>query len=58
VKRTTQEDALAGFVAGIFIMVIVISLKLAAWTWFTMIGVATTLLIGWLLSILSKKSVS
>ena len=58
VKRTTQEDALAGFVGGIFIMIIVITLKLAAWTWFTMIGVTTTLLIGGLLSMLSKKSAS
>ena len=56
VKRTTQEDALAGFVGGILIMVVVIALKLAAWTWFTMIGVATTLLIGAVLSMLTKKS--
>ncbi|MGH2569000.1 MAG: sodium:solute symporter [Bacteroidota bacterium] len=56
VKRATQEDALAGFVGGIFIMITVISLNLVAWTWYTMIGVATTLLIGGLLSLLSRKS--
>jgi SSS family solute:Na+ symporter len=56
IKRATQEDALAGFVGGVFIMITVISLKLVAWTWYTMIGVATTLLIGGLLSLLSKKS--
>lgn len=55
-KRTTQEDALAGFVGGIFIMITVILLNLVAWTWYTMIGVATTLLIGGLLSQLSRKS--
>jgi SSS family transporter len=55
IKRATQEDALAGFVGGIFIMITVISLKLAAWTWYTMIGVATTLLIGGLLSLLTRK---
>jgi len=54
-KRPAQEDALAGFVAGIFIMITVISLKLVAWTWFTIIGVAATLIIGGLLSLLSKK---
>jgi Na+/proline symporter len=53
-RRPTQEDALAGFVAGIFVMVTVISLKLVAWTWFTVIGVSTTLIIGGLLSVLSR----
>lgn len=55
VKKAKQEDALAGFVSGIFIMIAVISLKLVAWTWFTLIGVVTTLLIGSLLSSLNKK---
>ncbi len=57
-KRPTQEDALAGFVAGIFIMITVISLKLVAWTWFTMIGVAATLAVGGVLSLLSRKEAS
>jgi solute:Na+ symporter, SSS family len=54
-KRATQEDALAGFVAGIFIMITVISLKLAAFTWYTIIGVTATLIIGGLLTVLSNK---
>jgi SSS family transporter len=54
-KRPTQEDALAGFVAGLFIMITVISLKLVAWTWFTMVGVAATLAVGGMLSLLSRK---
>lgn len=58
IKRATQEDALAGFVGGIFIMITVISLKLVAWTWFTMVGVVTTLAIGGLLSLLVRKSSS
>ncbi|MGB2959883.1 MAG: sodium:solute symporter, partial [Bacteroidota bacterium] len=33
-KKPSQEDALAGFVGGIFIMIVVISLNLVAWTWF------------------------
>lgn len=54
IKKARQEDALAGFVAGIFIMIAVISLKVVAWTWFTLIGVCATLLIGGFLSLLSK----
>lgn len=55
-KKAKQEDALAGFVAGIFIMISVISLKLVAWTWYTIIGVIATLLIGSLLNKLSDRS--
>lgn len=54
-KRSTQEDALAGFVAGIFVMITVISLKITAWTWYTLIGVTATLIIGSLLSSLQKR---
>lgn len=54
-KKATQEDALAGFTAGIFIMITVISLKLAAWTWFTFIGVTATMLIGTFLQKLGEK---
>jgi len=53
-KKSTQEDALAGFTAGIFVMVTVIALKVVAWTWFTLIGVLVTVSIGSLLSKLSK----
>lgn len=55
VKKARQEDALAGFVAGIFIMVTVISLKLVAWTWYTLVGVIATLAIGSLLTLLSDR---
>ena len=54
-KNAKQEDALAGFIAGIFIMISVISLNLVAWTWYTIIGVIATLLIGSLLSKLSDR---
>ncbi|MCX8057510.1 MAG: sodium:solute symporter [Ignavibacteria bacterium] len=54
-KKATQEDALAGFVAGIFVMITVISLKLTAWTWYTLIGVVTTIIIGSILASLQKK---
>jgi Na+/proline symporter len=55
VKKAKQEDALAGFTAGIFVMITVISLQLVAWTWFTLVGVITTMLVGTLLSKLSSK---
>jgi solute:Na+ symporter, SSS family len=54
-KRATQEDALAGFIGGIFVMVTVISLHLVAWTWFTVIGVIATLVIGGGLAALGGK---
>jgi solute:Na+ symporter, SSS family len=55
-KKPTQEDALAGFVAGIFIMITVIALNLVAWTWYTLVGVCATLIVGNVLSLLSKRS--
>lgn len=55
-KKPTQEDALAGFVAGIFIMITVIALNLVAWTWFTLVGVTATLIVGNLLSALTKRA--
>lgn len=55
-KKAKQEDALAAFVAGIFIMITVISLKLVAWTWFTLVGVLTTLIIGFILTSISRNN--
>ncbi len=55
VKKATQEDALAGFTAGIFVMITVISLQLVAWTWYTLVGVIATMTVGTLLSKLSSK---
>jgi solute:Na+ symporter, SSS family len=57
-KTPTQEDALAAFVAGILVMVTVISLNIVAWTWFTVIGVAVTMTIGGLLSRLTPRQPS
>jgi SSS family transporter len=53
-KKARQEDAIAGFTSGIFVMIAVISLKLVAWTWFILIGVTVTLIIGSLLASLTK----
>ena len=54
-KKARQEDALAGFVGGIFIMITVISLNLVAWTWFTIVGVIATLAVGGFLNALTGK---
>lgn len=56
VKDAKQEDALAAFTSGIFVMITVISLKLVAWTWFTLIGVSVTMLVGTLLTYLNKNN--
>ncbi len=50
VPKAKQEDALTGFVAGILVMVTVITLNLFVWTWFTLIGVIATIIVGTLLS--------
>lgn len=55
VKNAKQEDALAAFTSGIFIMITVISLDLVAWTWYTLIGVIATLSVGSLLTYLNRK---
>lgn len=46
VMKAKEKDALAGFAAGILIMIFVIAFKIVAWTWFTLIGVTATLLVG------------
>jgi SSS family transporter len=56
VKKAKQEDALAGFTAGIFLMITVIFLDLVAWTWFTLVGVIATLAIGSFLTKLNPKN--
>ncbi|KAF0140008.1 MAG: Na+/proline symporter [Stygiobacter sp.] len=56
VKNAREKDALIGFAAGIIIMIFVITFKLVAWTWFTIVGVSATLLVGGLLTVLSEKN--
>ena len=55
VKKAKQEDALAAFVAGILVMIIVITQNLVPWTWYTFVGVLATILVGFLISRLSKE---
>ncbi|MDP2038635.1 MAG: sodium:solute symporter [Ignavibacteria bacterium] len=55
VKNARERHALIGFAAGIIIMVFVITFKLVAWTWFTIVGVSATLLVGGLFTAITKK---
>ncbi|MEX1138304.1 MAG: sodium:solute symporter [Bacteroidota bacterium] len=55
-ERPTQRDAIAGFAAGIGVMIAVILLKLVAWTWFTLVGVLVTLAVGGLMSRFGRRS--
>jgi Na+(H+)/acetate symporter ActP len=54
-KKAKQEDAIAAFTAGIFVMLAVVFLQLVAWTWFILIGAGTTLLVGTILSRLPNE---
>jgi len=54
-KKAKQEDAIAAFTAGIFVMLAVVFLKLVAWTWFILIGAGITLLVGTILSRLPNE---
>jgi len=54
VKSATEKDAMIGFASGIIVMIFVISIKLVAWTWFTLIGVAVTLIAGKLMNLISN----
>ena len=56
-KRADQRSALTGFTLAIIIMIFVISFKVVAWTWFTMIGVAVTIITGYIVSLFRNKRV-
>jgi Na+/proline symporter len=58
VRNARQRAALIAFAAGIAGMVVVILLKLVAWTWFTVAGVAITVTVGWIVSRFSSESVA
>ncbi len=54
-KKIQQNHAIAGFISAIVIMSFIIFFKVVAWTWFILIGVCVTLLVGNLASMFSKK---
>lgn len=49
-QKVQEREAIIGFISGIAIMVVIISLKIVAWTWFTFVGVIATVLVGSLLA--------
>lgn len=54
-KKIQQNHAIAGFISAIVIMSFVIIFKVVAWTWFILIGVCVTLLVGNMLEKLTRK---
>lgn len=54
-KKIKQNHAIIGFISAIIVMSFVIIFKIVAWTWFILIGVCVTLLIGNLLEIITRK---
>jgi SSS family transporter len=54
-KKTNQQDAITGFLISIAVMTLVISFKLTAWTWYTLIGVAVCVIIGSLSACIRNK---
>lgn len=57
-KNIKQNQAIAGFISAILVMIFVIMFKVVAWTWFILIGVCITLLVGNLLQIFLDKKKS
>lgn len=45
-RQPKQPDAMVGFAAGIVTLAIIFSLKSVAWTWYTAIGCAVTIVAG------------
>ena len=54
-KKIKQNHAIAGFISAIIIMSFIIVFKVVAWTWFILIGVCVTLLVGNLFELLTRK---
>ncbi len=54
IKQANQKIALISFIIGIVVVSLFIIFKLVAWTWFVFIGVATVLIIGFILSKLKR----
>lgn len=54
-KKADQRDALIGFFISITVMTVVVSLKLYAWTWFTLTGVTVCIVAGGISSLIRRK---
>jgi SSS family transporter len=54
-KKNQQNHAIAGFISAILVMSFIIIFKVVAWTWFILIGVCVTLIVGNILEVLTRK---
>jgi SSS family transporter len=57
-RRTSESGAIAGMVASLAMMFYVKNFTAIAWTWYVMIGTATTVTVGYLVSFVSPRVVS
>lgn len=48
IKKAKQKDALIAFPVSIIFMIVVILSKQVAWTWYTLIGVLITIIVGFI----------
>ena len=53
-KKPQQTDAIIGFTAGLLILIYVFFFTPIAWTWYTMIGALTTIVVGLISSRLTQ----
>jgi SSS family transporter len=54
-KKVQQNHAIAGFISAITVMSFIIIFKVVAWTWFVLIGVTVTIIVGNLLQLIFNK---
>ncbi|MCU0342418.1 MAG: sodium:solute symporter [Ignavibacterium sp.] len=54
-NKIKQNNAIVGFISAIVIMSFIIVFKVVAWTWFIMIGVCVTLIVGNVFEMLTRK---
>jgi hypothetical protein len=57
-KSAKQTDAIVGFAAGILTMAVLFYQTSLAWTWFTFVGCAITMMVGSLSALLRGRDVS
>ncbi len=55
-KRPRQKDAIAGFTAGLLVLIVVFFFTNIAWTWYTLIGSLATIVVGLASSVIGAPS--
>jgi SSS family transporter len=54
-RRVKEREAIIAFAAGIAVLILIISLELVAWTWFTPAGVIATIFVGSVMALIRKE---